>query len=143
MPFLFLTGDDPPSVRSVLAEAFRIASAEPSGPVYRAVPREFLTGSQGRATVPGGPTPRALPGIDRSAVERATKMLLEAENPFILTPPIGMNVFFIAGANKDVPMSTIFLGSAFFLPAFLVCLLILIFFPQLTLFLPNLIIGRG
>lgn len=59
----------------------------------------------------------------------------------LITPPIGMNVFFIAGANKDVPMSTIFLGSAFFLPAFLVCLLILIFFPQLTLFLPNLIIG--
>jgi tripartite ATP-independent transporter DctM subunit len=61
----------------------------------------------------------------------------------LITPPIGMNVFFIAGANKDVPMSTIFLGSAFFLPAFFVCLLILICFPQLTLFLPDLIIGRG
>jgi len=61
----------------------------------------------------------------------------------LITPPIGMNVFFIAGANKDVPMSTVFLGSALFLPAFFVCLLILILFPQLTLFLPDLIIGRG
>ena len=63
--------------------------AEPSGPVYLAIPRELLTGSRGRATVPGGPIPRTLPGIDRSALERATKMLVEAENPLILTAYAG------------------------------------------------------
>lgn len=56
----------------------------------------------------------------------------------LITPPIGMNVFFIAAANKDVPLSTVFLGSAIFLPAFIICLIILIAFPQIVLFLPNL-----
>jgi C4-dicarboxylate transporter DctM subunit len=55
----------------------------------------------------------------------------------LITPPIGMNVFFIAAATK-VPMSSVFLGSALFLPAFVICLMILILFPKLTLFLPNL-----
>lgn len=76
-------------IRSVLAQAFRIASAEPGGPVYLAIPREVLTGNRGQKEVSVGPSPRVLPGIDRSAVNRAAQMLIEAENPLILTASAG------------------------------------------------------
>ena len=76
-------GDE--DIGSVLTEALRIASAEPRGPVYLTIPRELLTGRRGQAAVSGGPIPRVLPGIDRSAVSRAAQMLMDAKNPLILT----------------------------------------------------------
>ncbi len=56
----------------------------------------------------------------------------------LITPPVGMNVFAIAGTAGDVPMYTIFKGIFPFLIAMVVLLIILIIFPQLATFLPNL-----
>jgi C4-dicarboxylate transporter, DctM subunit len=55
----------------------------------------------------------------------------------LITPPIGMNVFVISGLVKDVPMSDIFRGIVPFFVALIVCVVILIAFPQLCLFLPS------
>ena len=55
----------------------------------------------------------------------------------LITPPIGMNVFVIAGMARDVPMYTIFKGVWPFVVALAVCIALLIVFPQIALFLPN------
>lgn len=56
----------------------------------------------------------------------------------VITPPVGVNVYVVYGVVKDVPLETIFKGVFPMLLALLVCNLILLFFPQITLFLPGL-----
>lgn len=55
----------------------------------------------------------------------------------LITPPIGMNVFVISGIAKDVPMEKTFRGILPFFLAMLVCMLILLAFPEIALFLPT------
>ena len=57
----------------------------------------------------------------------------------IITPPIGMNVFAISGVAQGVPLETIFKGIIPFWIAMMVTVAILIAFPQIALFLPNLL----
>ncbi|NLM10540.1 MAG: TRAP transporter large permease [Clostridiaceae bacterium] len=59
----------------------------------------------------------------------------------VITPPVGMNVFIIKGVAKDVPLETIFKGVWPFLLALMACIAVLIIFPQLATFLPNLVSG--
>jgi tripartite ATP-independent transporter DctM subunit len=53
----------------------------------------------------------------------------------LITPPVGMNVYIISSLAKDVPMSTAFRGVAPFLVSDLVRVLLLAFFPALSLWL--------
>ena len=55
----------------------------------------------------------------------------------LITPPLGLNIFTIAGVAKDVKVETIFRGVLPFLLAVLVVVLLLLFFPQLALYLPE------
>lgn len=55
----------------------------------------------------------------------------------LITPPIGMNVYVIAGVS-DVPLETIFKGVLPFWITMFIFIALLIVFPQLVLFLPNL-----
>jgi tripartite ATP-independent transporter DctM subunit len=55
----------------------------------------------------------------------------------LITPPIGMNVYVIGGIAPDVPLSDIFRGIIPFFLALIACLIILIVFPQIALFLPG------
>ena len=57
----------------------------------------------------------------------------------VITPPVGMNVYVIKGIAPDVPLETIFKGIWPFLGAIIVCLAILMIFPQVATWLPNLI----
>jgi len=50
---------------------------------------------------------------------------------------VGVNVFIISGVAKDVPMYTIFRGILPFWVAMLVCIIIILIFPQIALFLPT------
>jgi tripartite ATP-independent transporter DctM subunit len=59
----------------------------------------------------------------------------------MITPPVGMNVFVVKGIAPDVPMTTIFRGVLPFLLAMFVCLLLIVVFPQIALFLPNSMFG--
>jgi len=58
----------------------------------------------------------------------------------MITPPIGMNVFVIAGIAKDVPIQTIFKGIMPFLLAEVILIAILILAPNIVLFLPKLMV---
>jgi len=55
----------------------------------------------------------------------------------LITPPVGMNVFAIAGVSKDVPLYTIFRGILPFLVAMIVCVALLIAVPEIATFLPS------
>ena len=56
----------------------------------------------------------------------------------VITPPVGVNVYVVYGVAKDVPLEAIFRGVLPMLLALLVCNAILLFFPQIALFLPGL-----
>jgi len=55
----------------------------------------------------------------------------------LISPPVGVNVFVVKGVAQNVPLNTIFKGIWPFWLAMLVCLAILVVFPQIALFLPN------
>ena len=55
----------------------------------------------------------------------------------LITPPIGLNVFVLRGVLKDVSLGTIFKGVTPFWIADIIRLLLLIFIPTLTLWLPT------
>ncbi|MFO7636612.1 MAG: TRAP transporter large permease [Clostridia bacterium] len=57
----------------------------------------------------------------------------------VITPPVGMNVFIVKGIAKDIPLETIYKGIWPFLIALVVCLALLILFPGIVTFLPNLL----
>ena len=59
-----------------------------------------------------------------------------------ITPPVGLNVYVIAGMAPDVPMENIFRGAFPFVVAIAVCVSLLIAFPPIALFLPNSMVGR-
>jgi C4-dicarboxylate transporter DctM subunit len=59
----------------------------------------------------------------------------------LITPPIGLNVFVISGVAQDVPLYDIFRGIVPFLGADIVCISLLVIFPQISLFLPNTMLG--
>ena len=56
----------------------------------------------------------------------------------LITPPIGLNCFVVNGVRPDIPLSAIFKGVWPFVVADLICVGLLIAFPQIVLFLPQL-----
>ncbi|MBK1875051.1 TRAP transporter large permease subunit [Marinobacter sp. 1-3A] len=57
----------------------------------------------------------------------------------LLTPPIGLNLFVVsAGVGDSVPFGKIVRGTIWFLAAEALVLALLMFFPQISLFLPSL-----
>ena len=60
----------------------------------------------------------------------------------LITPPVGLNVYVIKGVVGDtVPLETIFRGIAWFVAMDILTLAVLIAFPQITLFLPDSMMG--
>ena len=59
----------------------------------------------------------------------------------LISPPVGMNVFVVKGVAQDVPMRDIYLGILPFWIAMILCLAVLVAFPQISLFLPNTMLG--
>lgn len=55
----------------------------------------------------------------------------------LISPPVGINVFVVKGIAEDVPMYQIFAGILPFWAAMIVCVALLIAFPQIALILPN------
>lgn len=58
-----------------------------------------------------------------------------------ITPPVGINAFIIAGIAKDVPLARVFRGLVPFILALVVAIAIVLIFPQLSLFIPNMMYG--
>ncbi|MBO6550561.1 MAG: TRAP transporter large permease subunit, partial [Rhizobiales bacterium] len=59
----------------------------------------------------------------------------------LITPPIGLNCFVVAGVCKEVTVQDVFKGSAPFFIADALIIAGLIAFPQIVLFLPNLLLS--
>jgi tripartite ATP-independent transporter DctM subunit len=61
----------------------------------------------------------------------------------LVTPPVGMNVYVIKSSLGDrVSLTTVFRGAMWFVLADMVTLALLIAFPQITLWLPNMLSMR-
>lgn len=58
-----------------------------------------------------------------------------------ITPPVGMCSYVISGVVKDIPLKTVFSGAVRFIPAIIICAVILTLFPNIALWLPNLLFG--
>jgi TRAP-type C4-dicarboxylate transport system permease large subunit len=56
----------------------------------------------------------------------------------VITPPVGINVYVVAGVARDVPLQVIFRGAMNMMIALFLTALLLIVFPQIALFLPGL-----
>ena len=56
----------------------------------------------------------------------------------VVTPPVGINVYVVAGVARDVPLHIIFKGTTHLLMALLVTAILLILFPQIATYLPSL-----
>jgi tripartite ATP-independent transporter DctM subunit len=59
----------------------------------------------------------------------------------LMTPPVGLNVYTLAGIAKDVPMAEIFKGAMPFLLAIIATTIILTIWPVIALYLPSLMGG--
>jgi tripartite ATP-independent transporter DctM subunit len=56
----------------------------------------------------------------------------------VITPPVGVNVYVVSGIERDIPLQSIFRGALPFLFMLVLAAVILIIFPQICLWLPNL-----
>ncbi|MFA6346264.1 MAG: TRAP transporter large permease subunit, partial [Syntrophales bacterium] len=56
----------------------------------------------------------------------------------VITPPVGINVYVVAGVARDVPLHVIFKGTTHLLAALVVTALLILAFPQIALYLPGL-----
>lgn len=58
----------------------------------------------------------------------------------LITPPMGLNIFTVAGVAKGTPIETIFRGVMPFLLAIFVVVLLVTIFPALALYLPKMML---
>ena len=58
----------------------------------------------------------------------------------LITPPMGLNIFTVAGVAKDVPVEEIFRGVMPFLLSILFIVALITLFPNLALFLPKMML---
>ena len=56
----------------------------------------------------------------------------------VITPPVGINAYVVSGIAKNVPLEVIFKGTTPFVLTLLTYIILMVFFPQIALFLPGL-----
>ncbi len=56
-----------------------------------------------------------------------------------VTPPVGICAYVVSGMAPDIPLSTVFKGVLWFIPAYAITMGLVILFPQIVLFLPSLV----
>jgi tripartite ATP-independent transporter DctM subunit len=56
-----------------------------------------------------------------------------------ITPPVGICAYVVSGMAEDIPLSTVFKGVLWFIPAYAITMAVMIFFPEIVLFLPSLV----
>lgn len=54
-----------------------------------------------------------------------------------IAPPVGLNCFIIHGVAKNIPLATIYKGAIPFVLAIFVGIILIYFFPQIVMLLPN------
>jgi len=56
-----------------------------------------------------------------------------------VTPPVGVTAYVVGGMAKDIPLGDVFKGVAYFLPAYIVCVALLMLFPSIVTFWSHLL----
>jgi acetolactate synthase-1/2/3 large subunit len=81
------------NIHDVVQRAFQVASSEPCGPVYLCLPQDLLTEKINGVRIPAVTrhAPVSSPQADNTLLEEAASMLVEAENPIIITGHSGRN----------------------------------------------------
>jgi len=92
-------------------------------------------------------------GIDVSAAESALGMsgqecavwfgiiVVKMAELCLITPPIGLNCFVVAGVRSDISAQDVFRGASPFFVADVATVAVLIAFPGIVLWLPRLVLG--
>jgi C4-dicarboxylate transporter, DctM subunit len=60
----------------------------------------------------------------------------------LITPPVGLNCFVIAGIDRDTPLPDVFRGALWFVAIELVTVVLLFSFPQIVTWLPDTMMAR-
>ncbi|MCH9674699.1 MAG: TRAP transporter large permease [Gammaproteobacteria bacterium] len=60
----------------------------------------------------------------------------------LITPPIGLNCFVVAGVRPDIPLGSIFKGIWWFFVCDILTVALFVAFPAIVLWLPNNMLGR-
>ena len=61
----------------------------------------------------------------------------------LISPPVGLNLYVINGIAPDISLKTILWGSLPFVACMVIAIVLLSLFPQIALWLPNLVMGPG
>jgi len=48
-----------------------------------------------------------------------------------ITPPVGINTFVVASVARDIDLETVFKGTLFFIPAYILAIILFTIFPQI------------
>jgi len=56
-----------------------------------------------------------------------------------ITPPVGVNIYVVKALAPEIPLGTIFGSVSYFLLACIVCIVLLIIFPQIVLVIPSMV----
>ncbi len=70
----------------------------------------------------------------------ALTIMIEAA---LITPPVGLNLYVVQGMRERGPVSDVIWGSLPFVGAMLGTIFLLMAFPQLALWLPDFVMGKG
>jgi acetolactate synthase-1/2/3 large subunit len=78
-------------LRTVVDRAFRVATTEPQGPVYLILPREWLMEKvrENEERPIRMSQPASLPNADTGKLREVARLLLDADNPLIITSRLG------------------------------------------------------
>lgn len=60
----------------------------------------------------------------------------------LITPPVGLNLFVVQGIAPDIPVRDILMGSMPYVGVLALGIILLVFFPDLVLWLPNRMFGE-
>ena len=55
-----------------------------------------------------------------------------------VTPPVGATTYVVGAMANGIPIGDVFKGVTYFLPAYILCVVFLMLFPEIVTFLPNL-----
>jgi len=79
------------NIHHVVQRAFQVASTEPCGPVYLVLPRELLMEKISSVRIPDVAryAASATPQADLTLLDKVADMLIQAENPLIITDYLG------------------------------------------------------
>jgi TRAP-type C4-dicarboxylate transport system permease large subunit len=56
-----------------------------------------------------------------------------------VTPPVGINTFIVASMDRDVTLPLVYKGVSLLLPCFVICIFLLLLWPDLVMWLPGLL----